>query len=218
MLVGICGIAKSGKDTVGSFLVKNHGFVAIAFADPIKRTAAEWFGWNEDRLWGPSDRRNEPDPRYDGLTARKALQFMGTEIGRNLYPDLWCRYGVNLAKRLLEAKQDGGPAGYHSLYYSPAGGIWHGHNVRQVQGVVITDVRFKNEIKAIREAGGKLVRIVREGAGLQGAAAQHASEAEQLSIPDSEFDHVLDNNGESLEKLEVLVHGLVEVLSIKSRR
>ncbi len=36
MIIGISGYARSGKDTVASFLVEEHGFKRLAFADPIK--------------------------------------------------------------------------------------------------------------------------------------------------------------------------------------
>ena len=37
MLVGICGKAGAGKDTVGDYLIDKYGFKKIALADPIKR-------------------------------------------------------------------------------------------------------------------------------------------------------------------------------------
>jgi hypothetical protein len=69
---------------------------------------------------------------------------------------------------------------------------------------VLPDVRFSNEIAGIRRAGGKVIRVIREGAGLTGVAGLHASEAEQASIPDSALDAVLDNNG-TLEELRAKV-------------
>lgn len=42
--------------------------------------------------------------------------------------------------------------------------------------VVITDVRYDNEAQAVRLAGGIVVGLSREGAGLRGEAAHHVSE------------------------------------------
>ena len=47
MLVGITGKAGSGKDTVGDYLVKSHGFKKIALADPIKRLVKDVFVLDE---------------------------------------------------------------------------------------------------------------------------------------------------------------------------
>lgn len=64
-IVLLVGQAGSGKDTVASFLVKNHGAVAIAQADPMKRLARLIFDFTEEQLWGPSETRNAPDLRFD---------------------------------------------------------------------------------------------------------------------------------------------------------
>jgi len=61
----IVGEAGSGKDTVAGFLEKNHGYQAIAQADPMKRFAKEVFGFTEHQLWGPSEARNAEDPRFN---------------------------------------------------------------------------------------------------------------------------------------------------------
>lgn len=173
-VLGISGVAGSGKDTLAD-LLSNYGFVKMAFADPIKRAAAEWFDWPEEALWGPSELRSVPDPRFGGLTPRRALQFLGTEVGRALWPNVWVDLLLRRARRHLEE--------YPTF-----------------RGVVVSDVRFRNEVDLLRAAGAELVRVVRPGAGLSGAAAAHQSEAEMAGIPDEDFDVVLRNDG-TLEDL-----------------
>jgi hypothetical protein len=73
--------------------------------------------------------------------------------------------------------------------------------VKPKTDVVISDVRFKNEIDAIKGAGGKVIRMLR-GKGLEGAAGQHGSETEQASIPLDYFDLLVDNRTWTLEQLE----------------
>lgn len=172
MIVGVCGLAGSGKDTVADILVKECGFAKISFADPLKIICQGLFNWDHERLWGPSYKRNEPDPNWDGLTARHALQTLGTEWGRAMHPDLWVRQGIKHAWTRLESGS--------------------------CRGVVISDLRFLNECKAIKEAGGKCWRVVRPGAGLSGAAGLHASEAQIPTLPvDLEID-----NSDTLETLK----------------
>ena len=36
VVIGLSGYASSGKDTVAQFLIEEHGFEKIAFADPIR--------------------------------------------------------------------------------------------------------------------------------------------------------------------------------------
>lgn len=73
---------------------------------------------------------------------------------------------------------------------------------------VIPDVRFKNEVDGLRAAGAYLVRIMRPDAGLKGSAGQHVSETEQVSMPNSMFDAVIQNN-RGLRELEEAVTDLV---------
>ena len=71
-IIGITGTAGSGKDTIGQFLVERYGFARIAFADPLKRMAAE-IGWNGGK--------EEVDTcaHCGMLQGRKLLQVLGTE-------------------------------------------------------------------------------------------------------------------------------------------
>ena len=253
MIIGLCGKAGSGKDTVGDFLVRNHHFAKIALADPLKKICKEVFDFSDAQLWGPSEKRNEPDPRYlrqakgskgfwgvhltaedlerhehlrpfkeefekEGclpsptedvyLTPRYALQRLGTEWGRDCYPKIWIDLAVRTAKELLREP-------FHNLYYTPQCGVYEGVNVREVKGVVITDVRFKNEIDGLRERGAFLVRVTRPSAGLSGEASQHASEKEMDDIEDSLFDAIIRNDG-TLNQLEMMVSMLPAAL--KSRQ
>jgi len=64
---------------------------------------------------------------------------------------------------------------------------------------VITDVRFPNEFKAIKEKGGIVIRVNRPGHGnsMKELAEAHPSET---ALDGHEFDYVIENDG-NLEKL-----------------
>ncbi len=57
-VIGLLGPAGSGKDLVADWFV-SKGFIKVAFADPMKRFVAKTFSISNDRLWGPSEMRNE---------------------------------------------------------------------------------------------------------------------------------------------------------------
>jgi hypothetical protein len=233
VIVGISGLAGSGKDVVASILKRYHSFETLSFSDPMKRFCKEVLGFTDDQLWGPSPLRNAEDerfPRYTEeewstarsqdslpkgpryLSPRHALQALGTEWGRNCYPDIWVDYAIRTAKDLLS--QD-------LLGYTPQLGLFDlrdcsrrqgsGERGRPSRGVAIPDVRFRNEMNAIQREGGKVVRIIRPGAGLQGAASGHLSETEQTGIPDSEFDFVILNDS-TLEELPARVRQMLRAL------
>ena len=217
MIVGVSGLAGSGKDSVADRLVAEHGAVKVALADPIKRICADVFGWETDRLWGPSEKRNEPDVRYlrqvlikntpsaypgDDclgakiriyLTPRYALQRLGSEWARDCYPDVWIDYAVRVAREL----EEGG------FVYAPQRGLISEYGSLDCPSfpytsVIVPDVRFRNEVEGLRKAGAKLVRVKRVG--YEKPRFDHPSETEQMTIPDSEFDCVIENDS----TLEVL--------------
>lgn len=191
LIIGLSGQAGVGKDTAADYLVKKYGFVKIALADGLKRAAKEWYGFSDTQLWGPSEERNKPDLRYPipgkgHLSPRTALQALGTEVGRSIWQDTWVVYTLNIAKRVLSG----------SVAYNQKRGAYpHSWPLRALgpkpTGVVISDVRFKNEIQAIQNFGGVVVRLRREIGDLKAGIAGHASEEEQKSIPDHDFDFVV---------------------------
>ncbi len=164
MILGITGLAGAGKDTAADILVREFNAAKISLADPMKRFCQEVFDFSDEQLWGPSDCRNAKDLRYPKvgpdnsyLTPRYALQTLGTQWGRACYENVWIDYAIRTAQERLADE-------------------W--------PYVVIPDVRFANELAAIKAAGGRVFRIERQGAGLTGEAAQHVSETEQNSFAD----------------------------------
>jgi hypothetical protein len=199
-IIGLSGLAGSGKGGAAAVLVARFGFVKVSLADEIKRICARVFGWNYDRLWGPSEKRNAPDPLWDGLTARKALQHLGTEWGRTMHPDVWVRRALQNAALIHN--------GYAT--YSPDAGII-GSTGDPPCGVVIDDVRFENEVAAIHAVGGRVWRIDRPGAGLTGSAGAHASET---GIADLHVDGIIRND-RSLEDFQETVEQFAEIAGFK---
>lgn len=206
MIIGITGRAGAGKDTAADVLVKECGFVKVGLADPMKRAAMEWFDFSIEQLWGPSEMRNAKDLRYPRvgpdnsyLTPRHALQQLGTEFGRACYQDVWVDYAMRVAKRLAVG----------DYTYFPEHGVVPCRGYTEVpapKGVVIPDVRFANELAAIRKAGGRVFRIEREGAGLTGAAGAHQSETEQNGFQDVE---TIRNDG-TIEDLAIALRKAIE--------
>lgn len=116
------------------------------------------------------------------LSARTALQQLGTEWGRNLSLNIWSDHAINTCKTLLEG-------GYR---YNKFDGLYRMKDVSH-SFAIITDVRFRNECLNIKYCNGSVVRILRPQAGL--ATDSHASEAEMDSIPRHFYDHILNNFG-----------------------
>lgn len=86
-LIGLAGKARSGKDTVASFLLAAIGGYAYSFADPIRNMLKQLNIDMSDPYW--RDRKEEVIPMI-GVSPRRMMQTLGTEWGREMInPDLW---------------------------------------------------------------------------------------------------------------------------------
>jgi hypothetical protein len=218
MIIGITGqctdscgrkrIAGAGKDVVAKRLTDNHNFVSVAWADPLKRFCQEVYGFADEALWGESDLRILPDKRYPNpnggyFSPRDFLQALGSDWGRKHYINTWVDYGIRVAKSILN--------GYG---YTPEMGLFETHNDMNRNGVVFSDVRFLNELKAVQDAGGKVVRIKRQMTTPYDEKAMnllHNSETELANQPDDMFDYIIDNNG-TLDELMVKIDNMLAEL------
>lgn len=152
--IGFCGPAGAGKSTAADRLVKRWRFNRVRFAGPLKAMMAA-LGLSAEHLDGAL--KEEPTPLLCGRTPRQAMQWLGTEWGRDLIgPDFW----IEAWRAAVEGVKP--TFSYH-------GGF------DPIRLIVADDVRFANEAKAIRDRGGIIVRIERPGAGSSSGAA-HASE------------------------------------------
>jgi len=189
MILGIVGRSGSGKSTMAGYLVRTKRYTAINLADPLKRFCKEIYGFTDNQLWGPSADRNAPDqrfPREDGsfLTPREALQTLGTEWGRACYEDTWVDYCMNASFKILGGQLYDSISGFNSPWIDK---IMKKHS----EGVVIGDVRFKNEVSKLRESGAKIIKLNSPWAPTLTAGVEgHASE--KFDIPDDLVDHVIE--------------------------
>lgn len=206
MIIGVFGSAGVGKSTVADMIATRCGFVVVSYADEIKRTAMRWFGYTSEQLFGPSERRAEHPPgRPDMPTARAVCQFLGTEVGRSLYPNLWTDYALDIARHL----EFGMPKASNTrLEYRPEVGVYAVPGWKPPpRGVVIADGRFPNETTAVARADGLTIRIYRPG--YEAKAGDHASETSLSAIPDGAFNAVIHNDG-SLADLSMKVNKILD--------
>ena len=136
------------------------------------------------------------------ISARVILQTLGTEWGRAVDDLMWAKYAHKVIKKLSKG----------GWVYTQSNGLTSVNSAEAPPGVVIPDHRFVNEIKLTQEEGGYVLRLRRlahekkeESVGIAG----HRSEAEQKTIPDAAFDHVL-NFEEGIEKVDATLQGAFE--------
>jgi len=234
MIIYILGEAHAGKSEAAKHIVKT-GFIEIALSDPMKRALMSWYGFTEEQLWGPSEARNAPDdrlcrhPDMEGseegqslelspenfLSPREALQTLG-EAMRQAYSRTWVRI---LFRDIAKLRQEFGLGSF--CWYDRTRGVQYGELNRMVyealktrvkpKHFLVPDVRYRNEHESLRRVGARGFRIVSptQGEGLTGKLAEHRSEVEQRSIPDSELDAVIVNDG-TLEELYAKIDAFLE--------
>jgi hypothetical protein len=184
-------------------LVFNHGAFPTPWIDLLEKACGGghvWLGMlrqdreKEIRAWwdGIKDEK--------GLTPRRVLQTFGTEFGRKyLGEDFWVKCGLETAWQVLSGK----------YVYSRHGGLTanEGGTIRTKDAVIFTDVRFRNEVIALKRRGAKVFRIqkmaiMKRTDTLDFTAKAHTSETEQSSIPSFWTDGVFMNYEGKKEEYE----------------
>lgn len=134
IVVGLTGLARSGKDSAASVLVDCFQFRRIAFADALKEGCAAMLGLPLHRMYEGD--REAILPEW-GFSIRSFLQRMGTECVRTEFgDDFW----IKAVQQRIASKAAQG-------------------NTR----FVISDARFPNEAQWIRSMGGHVIHIERPG-------------------------------------------------------
>lgn len=138
MIIAMTGKKRSGKDTGGSYLVKNYGFTKYAFAQPIKDMCRIIFLWDERHEEG--DLKEVVDPFW-GISPREAYQTIGTELFRERFPELHEKFRYLINKDIWVKRFE----------------KWYSLN--NDKNVVITDLRFLNEAGIIKDLGGYIIKV-----------------------------------------------------------
>jgi len=174
------------------FATNPDGLFSAALSRTWSPEAQDWIGsleissrgnkrhWVERRIrekWIPMLQQFVAE--NGGLTARYALQTLGTEIARQAVgPDVWVNKAIKTAEPILLGRQ------YHAT---------QGVLVQEdapVPFVVITDGRFPNEILRVKRAGGYAILIESPDKD----TGTHASENSLKDVPQSWFDSVIWND------------------------
>lgn len=197
-LIGINGFKGSGKNTAGDFIqawAEVHDLVVKqrAFAELMKLSAARCLGLAtniNDAVVLMDSLKEDGDILITipgqtimrEITGREYLKWFGTEGHRDVFgADFWVDLLLPLERNWVFE--------------------WKDKLDNQLDFAVITDVRFANEARRIKEVGGVVWNIDR---GLAGDG--HASEQ---PLPPHLVDITIDNRS-TLEAFEVNVIGILE--------
>lgn len=171
-IIAICGYKRSGKDTISEHISNMYGHKHIKIAGKLKDVVKILFNFTDNQI--EADEKEVCDDRW-GITPRKAMQFMGTEMFQyklqELLPDIQRNFWI---QSLISENVKGNN-----------------------NPLVISDLRFMHEYTELKKHNVFIIKINRTLP--KGEQDLHPSETEFMDIP---ADLQLENDGtiESLYK------------------
>lgn len=137
-------------------------------------------------------------------TVREILQQVGTEFGRSFSPNIWVNalmndyVSVKVKDTLLNKKTK-----------KASDKLWKIGHLRE-SNWIITDMRFPNELKAVKDRGGITIRVNTT------RAVEISNHESETALDDAKFDHVIDNSGTIEELIQEVRRILIEEKIIES--
>lgn len=172
-IIAFAGRKQSGKTSCSNYVTTlfPEGTSKIYnFADPLKKDICmNILGLTYDQCYGDDTAKNTiTDIEWNGLklTAREVMQFVGTDIFRKMKNDVWASATINIIQK-----------------ESP-------------KLAIIADCRFPNEVKAIKDAGGLVIKLTRNPFN-----SDHASETalDYKNYDHRNFDLIITNQSMSID-------------------
>jgi hypothetical protein len=191
MLIGICGKAGAGKDTIADYFIKNFKFQRISLADPIKRLVKDVFVLDDHTVYD-REAREQPLKNWPDWSVRKLLQYIGTELFREKIDDaIWVK------------------------------SLWYRIQQNRDNDYVTSDLRFPNERQYFKDNAKEgeffCIKVVRPGYDGKVGLVGHASEAYDLK---GDIEIVNDGTIEELyNRLDKIVANLLlnKIIATKKR-
>lgn len=135
-IIAFAGRKQSGKTTCSEFVARYvDGAKIYNFADPLKKDICmNILGLSYDQCYGNDNKKNKiTDLVWEGkkLSAREVMQFVGTNVFRKMKNDVWSSATINKIQN------------------------------EKPMLAIIADCRFPNEVDAVKNAGGIVIKLTR---------------------------------------------------------
>ena len=174
-IIAICGYKRSGKDTVANFIQSNYNYKHFKIAHCLKHVCKYLFDFTDDDM--ESDTKDIVNEKW-GVTPRKVLQFIGTELMQyrlqELMPGIGRDFWIRKCIQQIESTDD---------------------------NIVISDLRFIHEYEALKRMYGDRLCVVKILKTIE-KKDDHESETEWERI---HADYAVQNDSE-LEQLYMNVN------------
>lgn len=209
-LIGINGKMGNGKDTVGKiiqYLTSQEAIVKGSFSD------CEKFGYTYDVNWEIKKFAGKLKTIASLLTGIPVEKFEDQEFKKTNLSDEWStvsglstRHKVRKDMTVRDLLQKLGTECMRNCLHE---NVWVNAlfaDIKDEDKVIITDMRFPNEMEAVNKRNGITIRVVRPD--LHSFNSMLLSHASERALDNAKFDYEIINDG-SLEDLVVKVRDIL---------
>ncbi len=184
------GLVDNFQINIDSILEDLH-IKEYSFADKLKQICIEVLGLTHEQCYGTDEQKNQLTALQwknmpgaftkltnDYMTGREVLQYIGSDIFRAIYEPCWTQYVIHKIKH------------------------------EQPDIALISDVRFINEVKAVQNAEGFVVKLLRS----KTSNDKHSSEND---LDDNDMmDAVIDNENMTIPEQNEAIYNTLKHLNI----
>ena len=189
MIIAFAGRKQSGKTSACEFtanvysqtMQKNSAI--YNFADPLKKMCIDIFGLTYEQCYGSDENKNEYVNCFwpdsgNSMTAREVMQYVGTNVFRKMQHNVW-------ADATIRKVQD-----------------------ENLPLALIADCRFPNEVEAVKNAGGLVIKLNRN---LYSSTHESETALDEDRYDQSNFDFVIDNKDLKIGAKNELIYSFLKV-------
>lgn len=185
-IIAFAGRKQSGKSTSANFVANEFDTSLVGkakvynFADPLKHMCMEILGLTINQCYGEDEEKNQlVDCYWEGkqLTAREVMQIVGTDMFRKMQHNVWADATI---RRIQKEKFD---------------------------LALIADCRFPNEVEAVKNAGGIVIKLNRDL-----YHSDHSSETalDSNNYDQNIFDLVIENENLDVDEKNSIVQKFLQ--------
>lgn len=202
MIIAFAGRKQSGKTSACEFVSKlftddylvidQSDFYEVVkiynFADPLKKMCIDIFGLTYEQCYGSDDQKNESvnckwPDSGQIMSAREVMQYVGTNVFRKMQHNVWADATIRK--------------------------IQH----ENLPLALIADCRFPNEVEAIKNAGGLVIKLNRN---LYNSSHESETALDEGQYDQSNFDFVVDNRNLEITETHELIFNYLKLKRVIS--
>jgi len=188
-IIAFAGRKQSGKTSACEFTANvftqtlQQTSCIYNFADPLKKMCIDILGLTYEQCYGSDESKNEYvdclwPDSGKAMTAREVMQYVGTNIFRKMQHNVW-------ADATIRKIQD-----------------------ENLPLAVIADCRFPNEVQAVKNAGGLVIKLNRN---LYNSTHESETALDENRYDQSNFDFLIDNTDLDIGEKNELIYSFLKV-------